>query len=376
MVTVKWALTYRCNLKCLHCYNSEIRRGLHKELPKERAMEVMKEMKESYVNKVIFYGGEPVLSKNLIPLMRYGRTLGLTMAINTNGIMLTHDIAILLCNMLKTIIISIDGPTASINDYIRGKGSFEKIVYGIKNVLKYKKKSNFILLNMTFHKKFIKYNLNNIIKELKTFLDEVNGVDMVGINFPDFLGRAKNNKFIAGWEDIGYYLKMVEATIKSGINVGFDLPPRVKAYFDIVYDTNFFSKKKFYCMGGTTSLYIEPSGILLPCGDPPVIKYVKQKYEKFLENVDLKRYSFGDAYASILFTVFFKDVLEKRIENAYRRNMYKPCNDCIFFDLHYCNFSCPVYTNLKYPKICQYIAKLENEKKINRSVYNEFLIHR
>ncbi|MBI3995519.1 MAG: radical SAM protein, partial [Nitrospirae bacterium] len=127
-----------CNLACSHCLVSSGPEG-DKGLSTEQFQKVLAEAQALGARRFFFTGGEPFLRKDLFELI--DATLSdpkAELAILTNGILLTdaklaelkqRDAARL------RLQISLDGSTSTINDPIRGIGSFQKIVNGIRSAI-------------------------------------------------------------------------------------------------------------------------------------------------------------------------------------------------------------------------------------------------
>ncbi len=93
-------------------------------------------------NRPTFYitGGEPLLSENIIQIIRTIKKYGLYVSLNTNATLLEERAEELINSGLDKIIISLDGPK-EIHNSIRGD-TFNKIASGIANINKLKKKKS------------------------------------------------------------------------------------------------------------------------------------------------------------------------------------------------------------------------------------------
>ncbi|MBI3606891.1 MAG: methyltransferase domain-containing protein [Nitrospirae bacterium] len=124
-----------CNLACSHCLVSSGPDG-DKGLPTDVLLRVIADARALGVHRFFFTGGEPFLRKDILALI--DATLEdpkAELAILTNGILFTPSRIEELRRRdparLK-IQISLDGSTPETNDPIRGKGSFQRIVDGIR----------------------------------------------------------------------------------------------------------------------------------------------------------------------------------------------------------------------------------------------------
>lgn len=125
-----------CNLKCRHCYINKKQHGKN-TLPLEtiNAWLSVFASKNKEAN-VIFLGGEPTLHPNLPEAVNKAKSLGYSsITIDTNGY-LFHDILSKVSpDVIDYFSFSLDGTTRETNDMIRGKGSFDTCIQGIKNAV-------------------------------------------------------------------------------------------------------------------------------------------------------------------------------------------------------------------------------------------------
>lgn len=125
----------RCNLRCVHCYiNPEQhgRRGLNEK--------TIKEWLSIFLNgdiNLVLLGGEPTLNPALPFAVKEAKRLGYaSVTVDTNGYLFNDFLEKVRPDELDYISFSLDGPSPEINDPVRGKGSFETCVKGIKRALK------------------------------------------------------------------------------------------------------------------------------------------------------------------------------------------------------------------------------------------------
>jgi mycofactocin radical SAM maturase len=131
-VNLTWEITHQCNLKCIHCLSasSDASPG---ELSFEECRGIVDQLAALRIFEINFGGGEPLLKDYFLPLLRYIHEKGIVTCISTNGTALTDEaIACFTGNPLVNIQVSLDGATPEVNDAIRGKGTFRKIISGIR----------------------------------------------------------------------------------------------------------------------------------------------------------------------------------------------------------------------------------------------------
>jgi len=87
---------------------------------------------------IVLGGGEPTIRPDLKELLEYINTKEFYYkAILTNATLITKEMAKWLVRLTTRIQVSLEGATAEVNDAVRGKGSFEKAITGIKNLLEF-----------------------------------------------------------------------------------------------------------------------------------------------------------------------------------------------------------------------------------------------
>lgn len=134
-------LTYRCTLKCVHCYNDS---GTplawrSEDLSLAELMQIADYIEHSRVLGVCLSGGDPLLHRNfwqlaerLTCIPRLGRT------VICNGWFVSRENAHRLAQYFTGVQFSLDGAAAETHDYIRGRpGSFQRAVEGLRYLSAY-----------------------------------------------------------------------------------------------------------------------------------------------------------------------------------------------------------------------------------------------
>lgn len=120
-------ITNRCTLRCKHCFvfRDENPNNPEEEMDTETMLSKLFALQEEYeIKTMLWMGGEPLLRPDVL---REGIKLFKNNTITTNG---TLD----LVDFTDCIyVVSIDGPP-DINDAIRGKGSFDKVMKTLSRV--------------------------------------------------------------------------------------------------------------------------------------------------------------------------------------------------------------------------------------------------
>lgn len=136
---IEFSVTYRCQCSCKHCsvsnYFEEARAGKRIELTTEQINDVLEQAVRMGIPKVDLFGGEPLLRKDVLDLVRLGARRGMYMSITTNAVLLSP---VMIRELKKAgiacIHISLDSPDKDEHDDGRGvPGLWQKAVDGIRN---------------------------------------------------------------------------------------------------------------------------------------------------------------------------------------------------------------------------------------------------
>jgi radical SAM protein with 4Fe4S-binding SPASM domain len=166
-MTFQWHINEICNWNCKHCYQ---RKPFNRSLPLAKLYKIfgniLKFTERLYGERIhgdiIFTGGEPLLRRDFFDFLKiianYKNLFKFHLL--TNGSLVTYGNAKLMRNIgIDTVQISIEG-LEKINDKIRGKGSFKKIIKTCEVLLTFDHK---VGLTMTVSK----FNKDEMPKVLK-----------------------------------------------------------------------------------------------------------------------------------------------------------------------------------------------------------------
>ena len=121
-------LTYDCNLQCKTCYNDTLAH-MSPRASTDTVIRIIDRIKISGVLEVILTGGEPFSRPDIFQIIDYILLNGISLRVNTNGLLLTDDHIIeLKKRKVVTITLGLDGVSEKTHDMIKGKGNFKKVV--------------------------------------------------------------------------------------------------------------------------------------------------------------------------------------------------------------------------------------------------------
>lgn len=123
-----WEITNRCNLSCIHCL-SESGKGKGEEITFDQCLSVIDQLSSQKVFQINFGGGEPFLRKDILPVLDECHRKGMVTCISTNGTFLNdHVLGFVREREMVYLQVSLDGASPATNDFIRGAGTFKKII--------------------------------------------------------------------------------------------------------------------------------------------------------------------------------------------------------------------------------------------------------
>ncbi|MCK5674525.1 MAG: radical SAM protein [Spirochaetales bacterium] len=143
---IYFRITPLCNLKCVMCGQRGDKGVLKGEYAKEEAKNIVpletykKLVDEIAPDRPIFYmwGGEPFLYPYFMDLSEYIVNKKCLLSVNTNGTFLKKEAERIVRDKWHALFVSLDG-FEDVNDEIRGKGSYKRVIDGFKEINRQKK---------------------------------------------------------------------------------------------------------------------------------------------------------------------------------------------------------------------------------------------
>ncbi|MFH0906891.1 MAG: radical SAM protein [bacterium] len=130
-ISAYFEITERCNLKCIGCYQGERLIGNQHPLATKQIVNFLYSFSQIGGLIVRLTGKEPTTHKSLVSIVTYGKSLGLKIALNTNGVVGTRKIEQLVEAGISEVVVSLDGRPETHNQF-RGANIFDKTVNSIK----------------------------------------------------------------------------------------------------------------------------------------------------------------------------------------------------------------------------------------------------
>lgn len=206
--------TTSCNLRCSEC-PSGLRQFSRNTgmLTLELFMNLVNQVKDHLIYMILYFQGEPYLNPQFFEFVKYARKFKIYTATSTNGHYLTDE------NAQKTIesglnrlIISLDGIGQEEYSTYRSGGRYDKVVEGIKNMVRWKNK----LKSATPHiiVQFIVFRSNeHQLDKVKKLCKEW-GVDKLQFKTAQINDYKNGNPLITTLDKYSRYRKLPDGTFE------------------------------------------------------------------------------------------------------------------------------------------------------------------
>ncbi|MDI6839435.1 MAG: radical SAM protein [bacterium] len=311
-------LTFRCNLKCVHCYVTED--TTKEELSLQEITNILDQIHQQGCLWLSFTGGEPLMRSDFLEIYRFAKRKGFLISILTNGTLMTPEIVEYLAQEPPfSIELTLNGVTQDTYEKIsRVHGSFRKAMEAIKMILDKK-------LPLKIKTKATCLNYHELDK-IRDFIESL------GIEFK--LNAMLYPKLDSSPEPCSFRLSLEE--IASLDRFFQDNGECQESYLK---KENFIpSDNLFRCAAGTYSFHISPYGELIFC------TFMRKP------SFDLKKGAFRDGFYTL-----YPEIRSLK----YQTN--SKCKDCKIFYL--CS-QCPALAKLEnsdYEKPIDYFCQLAHK---------------
>jgi MoaA/NifB/PqqE/SkfB family radical SAM enzyme len=236
----KIKITSRCNLRCVMCKywqtTSEV------TLSSARWRELFGEMTALGCRKVHFSGGEVFLRKDFLDLVESCVGAGMKANMTTNGTLLDRERARRIAKMgVNSVSISLDGPSSSVHDAIRGrKDAFHKSVHAIRWLRaasdRLRVRINFVVMRDNYKR----------LPEMVRLAGELGATELLPMPV-DEKGPRKNRLSKAKIQD--YNRHVAPAVLELRQKYGFSTDPRLVYPFGVTDEDARLSSKGLYARG-------------------------------------------------------------------------------------------------------------------------------
>lgn len=180
-------ITTRCNLRCKYCAHFTSAGDVDNDLPKEEWLKFFEELNRCAVMDVVLSGGEPFHRPDIMEIIEGIVKNKMRYSILSNGTLITDEIAKFIsetkrCNYVQ---VSIDGSKPETHDIFRGRGTFEKAINGLKNLIKHGVNNT---VRVTIHR----FNVSDLDHIAELLLEDI-GLNGFSTNVASYQGLCREN---------------------------------------------------------------------------------------------------------------------------------------------------------------------------------------
>jgi len=314
-------LTRKCNLSCSYCAISKNYEGMPEEYPSLSNYH-MTEMNTEYVCTmldvlkkhnpdifVIFYGGEPMLRKDIVEIIKHSNDIDLNYTIITNN---SDEVQKAILNLVNSVVVK--GITSSVDPVIydlhTDDDRYKKSILGFERLENLKKYVKDVVAEVTVTKDNVKH-LYMLVSDLskKGISSSITFIDISKNPYYDFSDVTDSESLIRPSEELHNQLESIKNDSSLDIHMKDELLPLLEKYCDSSYDCEI--EKNVH------NVTIDADGTLRLCLR---IRGTKTAEKSILNYIN----SNGDIDKSLLENI------------KYDKDMY--CRGC--------NWTCPIFSGL------------------------------
>lgn len=237
-------VTQRCNLDCLGCYSSDLKRNASLDLSLMNIETIIAKLKKLSIESLVISGGEPFLRKDLSDIVSFAKKEGVKcVSVITNGTCITRETLQGLSSVVDRIAVSFDGPSPDSGSYIRGYQRYAELK---KSILMIREEGINAQIVATIH--------SRNIRDIPLYFELARSLD-VAISF-SLLSCVDDSEHLKELVPDDKTLKrlaeiLIENAETNSFSCGFDLSGCVAA--------------RGWCGAGRTCLSVSYEGLLYPC---------------------------------------------------------------------------------------------------------------
>jgi MoaA/NifB/PqqE/SkfB family radical SAM enzyme len=263
-------VTAGCNLRCIMC---SYRDPLPNELTLAEIRALSGQLSQLGLRHIVYSGGEPLSRRDLPDICEIFRSITVKQSLLTNGLLLQKRFSEIR-PFFHEIIVSLDGPTATSHNNIRGGGGFDTIIEGIRTVLLSTKRPDVSIRTVIQKSNFREIGeMVELAKSLGVSRISFLPVDVSSAAFhrPGAGALANKSEIVLSTEETAEFRAIMEKFLSkydSEIRNKFISEDRVKLMHIVQYFEACASLAPFprnHCNAPMISAVITSTGDLLPC---------------------------------------------------------------------------------------------------------------
>ena len=263
-------LTWRCNLKCFHCYVEATESKHCEELTLAEVKTIIDDAVELGTTELSLTGGEVLLREDLPEILAYGHQSSMGLRFVTNGSLLDESwMERLAPYPIKLVTVSLDAFDREIHNEIRGVDCYGATMDGINRLIDNGYRVSIITA-------FCRDNLPDFDNVLNFCIEK--GLDWQ-VQMTSVKGRCPKERVLDEEEYYELGTKVAQAIVdKPPINI---IPMDDLATFSRFHPLDVLSQTwQCGCSGGRLNLFVRADGSVTPCSaisfEPFVVGNVRE----------------------------------------------------------------------------------------------------
>lgn len=323
-VSIFFEITKKCNGHCTQCFMDANARRWNdgRETSFIEIKDIMEQFSDIGGFSVRLTGGEPTIREDFFDIVDLLNEKGLMVGLNTNGLFGETKLSGILSKGIRDIRISLDGPE-DVNDEIRGKGTYRRVIRTIENIVKYNQTTDRpvrIVINVVLMKSTM-----NGIEEMIELAHRYSS--KISFGLLRLSGRADRKNMLSPGEIVQAAYRVEKMRRKLGIK-----KENVRINYDIFCSEGEGGKQERYtpfpfdnskCPLGVSGFALDAYSRIVPCG--------------YFVNIDNGKWLGEDIRGKDLLGIWHNSkILEKS-----RQVIRKDCIGCEYY-VAKCNGGCPV----------------------------------
>jgi len=250
LLSIHFDITYRCPLRCIHCYIDHRKK---RELTTREIEKILKDGARLNALFVTYSGGEVFARKDIEEIFDISRRLGYSIKIITSGYLIDHkEIEILKRYNILNVGVSLYSINPEVHDSITGvKGSFAKTSRAIQLMAK----NN---ISVTVKTSIMKQNYRDYPKLLR-WIESLG--ENVSAQYDMVITPTMENR--CGVKDLNIDFASKRALYKKIQKIEGKREVKVEEMEGLPNKSRI--EKSITCFAGITGLYIDPEGKVYPC---------------------------------------------------------------------------------------------------------------
>ena len=259
-------VTNRCNLRCKMCGVCELTSPMDHtpELTTDEWRGVIRSAVRMRTSLMLMSGGEPLLRQDVFDIIRYACDQGIAFHLCTNGTLIDKEKALRLAETgVNTVSVSIESPVKAIHERLRGPGTFDRAVQGVRLLREHAPNVNIGVNYLITSANFLN------MAEMIPFVESLGAHQLKYAPIhTNLLHKRKRigdyGDLLFGEEDLEELDREMRLLMKAAAqNRLLTTSPMFLSKI-----SSFYSRpSKFRCYAGYAACAVDPFGVVTPCVD-------------------------------------------------------------------------------------------------------------